>query len=530
MNAHPPAVEMRSVTKRFPGVLANDQVNLTVNAGEIHALLGENGAGKSTLMNVLAGLYRPDAGEIRVHSQPADIRSPRDASQLGIGMVHQHFMLVEPQTAAENIILGLDNPRFRLDMDRVADEIRELSTRYGLQVDPSAFIWQLSVGEQQRVEILKMLYRGADILILDEPTAVLTPQESEDLGSTLRQMAGEGKTVIFITHKLDEVMAFSDRVTVLRRGRNVANLMTAETSKPELAREMVGREVVFRINRADYRVDEQALGAARPMLVVQNLNALNDKGLPALEDISLGVHQYEILGVAGVAGNGQRELAEVITGLRPAAAGRVLLDECEITNKRPRCAIDLGLSHIPEDRMHTGLIANMSVSDNLILKDYRHPPLSRLGFLIQRALQRFADRLIGEFEIATPSRDTLVKGLSGGNLQKAILAREITAGGDLMVAVHPTRGLDIGATEWVQRRLLEQRQKGAAILLISEDLDELLAVSDRIAVIYEGHIMAILPAQEADVEEIGLMMAGTAVESPITVSGRSSAVGQQRLD
>jgi ABC-type uncharacterized transport system ATPase subunit len=525
MKAHPPAVEMRGITKRFPGVLANDQVDFTVNAGEIHALLGENGAGKSTLMNVLAGLYRPDAGEIRVHGQLADIRSPRDATQLGIGMVHQHFMLVEPQTVAENIILGLDSPRFRLDMDRVAKEIRELSTRYGLQVDPGAFIWQLSVGEQQRVEILKMLYRGADILILDEPTAVLTPQESEDLGRTLSQMAHEGKAVIFITHKLDEVMAFSDRVTVLRRGRNVANFVTAETSKPELARQMVGREVVFRIDRADYRVDDQALTAARPMLEIHDLNALNDKGLPALQEVTLTVHQYEIVGVAGVAGNGQRELAEVITGLRPATAGRVLLDGHDITNRQPRRAIDLGLSHIPEDRMHTGLIANMSVSDNLILKDYRHPPLSRLGFLIQKALQRFTDRLIDEFEIATPSRDTLVKGLSGGNLQKAILAREITAGGDLMVAVHPTRGLDIGATEWVQRRLLEQRQKGAAILLISEDLDELLAVSDRIAVIYEGRIMAIVPTQEADVEEIGLMMAGTTVTSSTALSPQPSAVG-----
>jgi simple sugar transport system ATP-binding protein len=521
---------MRGIVKRFPGVLANDQVNFDVRGGEIHALLGENGAGKSSLMNVLAGLYRPDSGEIRLHGQVVEVHSPRDATRLGIGMVHQHFMLVEPHTVAENVILGLPTPRLFLDMNHAEKEIQALSTRYGLEVDPAACIWQLSVGEQQRVEILKMLYRGAKILILDEPTAVLTPQESQELGNTLRQMTQEGKAVIFITHKLDEVMAFSDRVTVLRRGQNVANLMTAVTSKPELAREMVGREVVFRINRADYRVDEQALGAARPMLAVQNLNALNDKGLPALEDVSLTVHQYEILGVAGVAGNGQRELAEVITGLRPAAAGRVLLDKFDITNKHPRWAIDLGLSHIPEDRMHTGLIANMGVSDNLILKEYRHPPLSRLGFLIQRALQRFADRLIGEFEIATPSRDTLVKGLSGGNLQKAILAREITAGGDLMVAVHPTRGLDIGATEWVQRRLLEQRQKGAAILLISEDLDELLAVSDRIAVIYEGHIMAILPAQEADVEEIGLMMAGTAVESPITVSGRSSAVGQQRLD
>lgn len=505
-----PAVEMHSITKRFPGVVANDEVDLAVNVGEIHALLGENGAGKSTLMNVLAGLYRPDEGEIRIHGRPADIRSPRDATRLGIGMVHQHFMLVDPQTVAENIILGLDSPRFRLDMERVEAKVRELSIRYGVQVDPGAYIWQLSVGEQQRVEILKMLYRGADILVLDEPTAVLTPQESEELGHTLRQMAVEGKAVIFITHKLNEVMTHSDRVTVLRRGRTVAGFVTAKTGKQELARKMVGREVVFRIDRSDYQVEEDAQRTARPMLVVQNLSAVNDQGLPALRDVSFAVHQYEILGVAGVAGNGQRELAKVITGLRRASGGKVWLDTHDVTNRRPRRAIDLGLSHIPEDRMHTGLIANMTVSDNLILKDYRYPPLSRLGFLIRRAMQRFSERLIEEFEIATPSCDTLVKGLSGGNLQKAILAREITTGGDLMVAVHPTRGLDIGATEWVQRRLLQQRQKGAAILLISEDLDELLAVSDRIAVIFEGQIIDIVPAEDADVEEIGLMMAGVA--------------------
>jgi ABC-type uncharacterized transport system ATPase subunit len=513
MDSQIPAVEMHNVVKRFPGVVANDHADLIVKAGEIHALLGENGAGKSTLMNVLVGLYRPDAGEIRVHGKPTDIRSPRDATRHGIGMVHQHFMLVEPQTVSENIILGLDHPRFRLDMPGVETEIGELSARYGLRVDPKAYIWQLSVGEQQRVEILKTLYRGADILVLDEPTAVLTPQESEELGSTLRQMVGEGKTVIFITHKLDEVMAFSDRVTVLRRGETVANLVTAETTKRELARQMVGREVVFRIDRSEYRAADEARAQAHPMLAVQHLSALNDKGLRALHDVSFSVQQYEILGVAGVAGNGQRELAEVITGLRPAAEGKVQLCECDVTNKRPRRAIDLGLSHVPEDRTATGLIANMTVCDNLILKDYRRPPLARLGFLLQKAIARFSDRLIKEFEIATPSRDTLVKGLSGGNLQKALLAREITAGGDLMVAVHPTRGLDVGATEWVQRKLLEQRQKGAAILLISEDLDELLAVSDRIAVLYEGRIMGIVPAEHADVEELGLMMAGTVEEA-----------------
>ena len=511
MNAQIPAVEMQGIIKRFPGVIANDEADLTVTAGEIHALLGENGAGKSTLMNVLAGLYRPDAGSIRVHGKPADIRSPRDATQLGIGMVHQHFMLVEPQTVAENIILGLEQPRFRLDMPRVEAEIRELSARYSMRVDPSACIWQLSVGEQQRVEILKMLYRGADVLILDEPTAVLTPQESDDLGQTLRQMAGEGKAIIFITHKLGEVMAFADRVTVLRRGKTVANLVTAKTNRRDLAREMVGRDVVFRVDKSEYAAEDDA--GQNPVLSLKNLSALNDRGLPALREISFDVKDHEILGIAGVAGNGQRELAEVITGLRSTTDGQILIGARDVTNRPPRRTIDQGLSHVPEDRTHTGLITNMTVSDNLILKGYRRPPLARLGFLVQKAIARFADRLIREYEIATPSRETPIKGLSGGNLQKALLAREITAGGDVMVAVHPTRGLDIGATEWVQRTLLQQRQKGAAILLISEDLDELLAVSDRILVMYEGRVMGTVRTEEADVEELGLMMAGTEVEA-----------------
>jgi simple sugar transport system ATP-binding protein len=510
VDAKIPAVEMHGVVKRFPGVIANDQADLTVAAGEIHALLGENGAGKSTLMNVLAGLYRPDAGEIRVHGRTVDIRSPRDATQLGVGMVHQHFMLVQPQTVAENVILGLSTPRFRLDMPKFEAEIRGLSARYGLQVDPSACIWQLSVGEQQRVEILKMLYRGADILILDEPTAVLTPQESEELGHTLRQMVSEGKTVIFITHKLGEVMTFADRVTVLRRGKTVSTLNTSMTTKRDLACEMVGREVIFRIDRSEYSVPPELEAEAEPVLVIENLSALNDKALPALSGVSLTLTRFEILGIAGVAGNGQRELAEVTTGLRKATSGRILLGTRELANRPPRRAIDLGVAHVPEDRMHTGLIANMTVSDNLILKGYRRPPLARVGFLIKKAIERFSQRLIQEFEIATPSQQTQIKSLSGGNLQKALLAREITAGGDLMVAVHPTRGLDVGATEWVQRKLLEQRQKGAAILLISEDLDELLAVSDRIAVLYEGQIMGIVPANDARVDEIGLMMAGTA--------------------
>ncbi len=506
MNTQPPAVEMRGIVKRFPGVLANDHIDLTVHAGEIHALLGENGAGKSTLMNILAGLYRPDAGEIWVRGKLADIHSPRDATRLGIGMVHQHFMLVEPHTVAENIILGLSRPRFHLNMPQIEAEIGKLSARYGLQVDPAAYIWQLSVGEQQRVEILKLLYRGADILIMDEPTAVLAPQEIDELFRNLRAMAAEGKSVVFISHKLGEVMQIADRITVLRKGQVTASgLKPAETSRAELARLMVGRPVLFYIER-------EAQEPGEVLLTVENLSADNDKGLPALRNVSFQIRAGEILGLAGVAGNGQRELVEVITGLRRATGGSVRLGNCDLTNKPPRYAIDRGLSHIPEDRLHTGLIANMTVSDNLILKDYRRPPLSRLGFLIKQAVVRFVDRLIRQFEIATPGHDTQIKSLSGGNLQRALLAREISARPKVMIAMQPTRGLDVGAIEGVHRLLLDLRRSGTAILLVSEELDEITSLSDRIAVIYEGRIMGIVPGDQADVQEIGLMMAGTAVE------------------
>jgi ABC-type uncharacterized transport system ATPase subunit len=510
-----PAVQMHGIVKRFPGVVANDQVNLEVRTGEIHALLGENGAGKSTLMNVLCGLYRPDAGEIYLsssggngHLQRVEINSPRDAIELGIGMVHQHFMLVPTQTVAENVILGLKRPRFVLHMHQVEREIVDLSRQYRLPVDPTAFIWQLSVGEQQRVEILKLLYRGADVLILDEPTAVLTPQESEELGQTLRRMADEGKAVIFITHKLDEVTSFADRVTVLRAGKNAATLHSADTSKAELARLMVGREVLFRL-------DKEESERGQVVLSLRNLEALNDKGLPALRRLSLEIRGGEILGIAGVAGNGQRELAEVITGLRPASGGQVLVRGQDLVNCSPRQFIRAGVSHIPGDRLGMGLVGNLPVSDNLIMKGYRRAPLSSGPFLVQNAISEFARRLIQVFQIATPSPATPVRMLSGGNLQKTILAREITAGEDLsqgqaalLVAVHPTRGLDVGATESVRRTLMEQRARGAAILLISEDLDELLAISDRIAVIYEGEIMGIVDAADANVEHLGLMMAG----------------------
>ena len=496
-----PLVEMRGITKRFPGVLANDHIDFNARAGEVHALLGENGAGKSTLMSILCGLYRPDEGEIYIHGRRVNLRSPRDAIDLGIGMVHQNFMLVNVQTVAENVILGLRQPRFFLNVNRIEEEIEELSERYRLQVDPKARIWQLSVGEQQRVEIIKMLYRGAEVLILDEPTAVLTPQETEDLFTTLRRMREEGKAVIFISHKLDEVMAIATRITVLRNGRVVGETTPAETDEAKLAKMMVGREVLFHI-------EKKPVPKGDVVLRVEDIHALNDRGLLALKGISFSIREGEILGIAGVAGNGQRELAEVITGLRHTSRGRIFINGKDVTNCSSRYIIEEGVSHIPEDRLGMGLVPNLAVSDNLIMKGYRQPPLARGPFLNRSSIVRFAQSLIRAFNIATPSCETQVKLLSGGNLQRTILAREITSGPELMVAVHPTRGLDVGATESVQNLLLTQREKGAAILLISEDLDELLALSDRIAVIYEGEIMGIVPAEEANVEEIGLMMAG----------------------
>jgi len=496
-----PLLQMRDITKRFPGVLANDHVSLELYPGEVLALLGENGAGKSTLMNVLVGLYRPDEGEIVVRGRKVEIHSPRDAAALGIGMVHQNFMLVETMTVAENIILGMPDLPFKPDMEAITARIRELSARYNLEVDPAAYIWQLSVGEQQRVEILKLIYRGAEILILDEPTAVLTPQEAEELRRVIQLMTAEGKAAIFITHKMEEVMAFSQRVMVLARGRVVAEKRTAETSPQELAQLMVGREVLFRL-------EKRACQPGAVVLEVRDLTAENDKGLPALRGITLQIHAGEILGIAGVAGNGQRELAEAITGLRKATGGSVHIGPHDVTNQPPLRAIQAGVSHIPEDRMGMGAVGNMAVADNLAMKGYRQSPLGTGGVLRYPRILEFARRMIETFRIATPSPQTRVKFLSGGNLQKTILAREITACGGLLVAVHPTRGLDVGATEAVRKLLLEQRDQGAAVLLISEDLEELLAISDRIAVMFEGQIMGIVPAEQAMVEALGLMMAG----------------------
>jgi len=504
----PLVVEMHGIVKRFPGVLANDRVDFELRRGEIHALLGENGAGKSTLMNVLTGLYRPDSGTILIKSKPVSFSSPRDAIRAGIGMVHQHFMLVPSQTVTENILLGLDDPHFRMQLHEYDTKVAELSERFGLKVDPRAKVWQLSVGEQQRVEVLKMLYRGTDVLIMDEPTAVLAPQEIEGLFKTLRAMVAEGKSVIFISHKLQEVTAIADRITVLRRGKVTAGgLPAAKVTRQELARRMVGREVIFHL-------DKKPRQAGDVVLEVKDLCAENDKGLPALRGLSLNVRSGEIIGLAGVAGNGQRELAQVITGLRKCTGGQALLNGEVVNNRSALFGILHGIAHIPEDRTHVGTAPNLSVTDNVIMKKYRHPPIAQYGMLNIPAATKFANQLKEAYDIIVPNVETPVRLLSGGNLQRVILAREISGEPTLMVAVQPTRGLDVGAIEGVHHLLLSQRESGAAILLISEELEELLSLSDRVYVIYEGRIMGEvkIDAKEPSpglIEVVGLMMTGT---------------------
>jgi simple sugar transport system ATP-binding protein len=497
---------MKGITKLFPGVVANDKVDFDVRAGEVHALLGENGAGKSTLMKVLYGMYEPDEGELWLNGQPVSIDSPTDAINLGIGMIHQHFMLVDTITVAENVALGLPSSRGPLtDLDRVSKRILELGEIYGLEVDPDAYIWQLAVGQRQRVEIIKALYRGAALLILDEPTAVLTPQEVDEFFATLRQMVGDGHSVIFISHKLHEVLDISNRVSVLRDGKLVDSCETAGCTKESLAEMMVGREVIMQPDRATL-----ARGEAR--LVLKSIHADSDRETPALRGIDLEVYSGEILGLAGVSGNGQRELAEVITGLRPATQGQVLLEGKEITNSLPGAVTDQHLAYIPEERMRDGVIQEFTVAENMILRDHAKEPFSRNGFLALRVVGEFAGRLIKDFEIKTPSRDTRAKSLSGGNIQKVVVARELSRKPQVLVAAQPTRGVDIGATEYIHSLLLEQREEGIAILLISEDLDEILALSDRIAVIFEGQIMGIVDSDKASAEQLGLLMAGVKEE------------------
>lgn len=498
---------MKGIVKRFPGLLANDNIDFEVAPGEVHALLGENGAGKSTLMNILSGLYVPDAGEILLRGKRVTITSPKEAIELGIGMVHQHFMLIPAMTAAENIILGLRSPKEPwLGLAEAETRIRALSERYGLSVNPRTKVSELSVGEQQRVELLKALYRDADLLILDEPTAVLTPEEAESLFAIIHRLAGEGATVIFISHKLKEVMRISDRVTILRHGRIIGTVVTAEATSAQLATMMVGREVLF-------EAFPKSGGGSRVM-AVKNVTYVTAEGKKALEGVSFDLRESEVVGIAGVDGNGQSQLARIVTGLLPPASGRIELLGQDMTGKTADCFIRAGVAHIPEDRNKMGLSGDMSIAENLVFKSIDQPPFSSLkGFRLHHAqVREHALKLAGEYDIRSAGVNTFCRNLSGGNRQKVILARELSQTPVVLVAVHPTRGLDVGATDFIHRQIIDARDSGCAVLLISSDLDEVLRLSDRILCIYEGKIMAELSGKEPDLERIGLLMAGKGAE------------------
>ena len=498
-----PFLEMQSITKRFPGVVANDDVNFTLQRGEIHTLLGENGAGKSTLMKILYGLYQADSGYILINGEEQDIKGPNDALKLGIGMVHQHFMLIPEFTVVENLILGTEPKRggFFMDMSDAIKKVETVSEEYGLLVDPTAKVLDVSVGMQQRVEILKALMRGAEILILDEPTAVLTPQEVADLFEIMRNLKAMGKSIVFISHKLKEVTSISDRVTVIRRGKIVGSLATKETDVNELARMMVGRDVELVIQKEDAKPGEE-------MLSIERLKVRDGRGLHAISDVSLSVRTGEIVGIAGVDGNGQGELVEAITGMRKIESGKIILKGKEITNLSSRTIFELNVVHVPSDRHRHGLVLDFTVAENMVLRTYYAPPFSSKTVLDWKAIKEESLKLIEEYDVRTPSEDILARSLSGGNQQKVIIARELSQEPDLIVASQPTRGLDVGAIEFVHRRLVDARDAGKAVLLFSLELDEILALSDRIAVIYEGEIVGIIKRQEATEEMLGLMMAG----------------------
>jgi len=499
-----PVIRMRGIVKRFPGVTANAGVNFDLPPGEVHALLGENGAGKTTLMNVLYGLYPPDAGEVWLRGRRVNFHSAAEAIRHGLGMVHQHFMLVKPFTVAENIVLGQRSPRAPLLEDRRAiyRRLEALSHQYGLAIDPAAEVWMLSVGQQQRVEILKALYRGADILILDEPTAVLTPQEWNGLLEIICRLTGEGHSIVFISHKLGEVLAASNRITVMRDGRVVNTVQTRTTTRVDLARMMVGREVIQFVQKGPAHPGE-------PVLSVRDLHADNDRGLPALRGLSLEVRAGEILGIAGVDGNGQNELEEVIAGLRRPGTGRVIIGGADVTGATPDRIYAVGLAHIPADRYRLGMLDDFTIAENLVLQSVGEPPFTRRGFMDREAISSNAEKLVATYDIRTPSIESLAGNLSGGNAQKMVLARELARQPRVLLAAQPTRGLDISAIEFVHNRLIEQRDAGVAVLLISTELDEILTLSDRIAVMYEGQIVDVMDAKDVDVNKIGLVMAGS---------------------
>ena len=503
-----PLLEMRGITKRFPGVLANDSVDFDVQAGEIHALLGENGAGKSTLMKILFGLYGPDDGEIFLNGERSRVRSPASAIASGIGMIHQHFMLVPTLTVTENVTLGLPSKRQgRPDLAGVRARIVELSEGYGLNVNPDAYIWQLAVGERQRVEIIKALLREARLLVLDEPTAVLTPGEVEDLFVTLRRMANDGRGLVFISHKLHEVLALADRITVLRDGSVVGTTVPADTDREGLANMMVGRPVKLAPDMAD--TAERGV-----RLRIRGLTVAGDRGTDAVKELDLDVRGGRIVGIAGVSGNGQRELAEAISGLRPVTEGTVSIDGVDVTGAEPKRVRQAGLAFVPEERMRDGAIGSFTVSENLMLLSHAEPEFSRRGVLRTNVIRSHGESLVEEYAVKTPDLSTATNSLSGGNIQKLILARELHGQPPVLLAAQPTRGVDIGAAEYIHERLVAQREQGTAILVISEDLDEVLALSDDVAVMYEGRVVAVVPRSECTVNGLGLLMVGGAEASP----------------
>jgi general nucleoside transport system ATP-binding protein len=501
MSGDTPALELRGITKRFGSLVANNAIEFELKRGEIHALLGENGAGKSTLMNVLYGLHQPDEGEMLLDGEKVEIHSPRQAIDLGIGMVHQHFMLVPVMTVAENLVLGAE-PRngLLLDYKTAARRTRELSERFGLAVNPEAKVESLSVGTQQRVEILRALFGGAKVLVLDEPTAVLTAQESQDLFRILRELQADGTSIVFISHKLNEVLEISDRVTVLRRGEKIDTVVTEGSTERSLARLMVGRDVLLRVEKPEHKVRE-------PLLEVEGVSAHDDRELPAVRDVSFEVRAGEIVGLAGVDANGQSELIEVLTGLRKPTAGSVRLAGKDVTGASPRVVKDSGLGHIAEDRHRRGLVLDFSLAENLFLSEYRRPGNSRFGLMSPRVMAERARGLLKDYDVRGGETETRASSLSGGNQQKCVIARELSADPQVLIAAQPTRGLDVGAIEFVHRRLVEERDKGRAILLVSLELEEIRSLSDRVLVIYEGAIVAELPPSASE-EDFGMVMTG----------------------
>ncbi len=504
----PPILELRGITKAFPGVLANDHIDLSLEQGQVHALLGENGAGKSTLMNILYGLYSPDEGEMFVRGQPVHIQDPNDAIAQGIGMVHQHFMLVPVLTVTENVMLGVESIKNGIFLDRAsaARRIREISEQYGLGVDPNAYIKSLPVGVQQRVEIIKLLYREADILILDEPTAVLTPQEVRELFKIIDTLIERGKSIIFITHKLKEVMAIADQITVLRNGRVVGTTRPSETNEQGLAAMMVGREVMLQVEKEPACVGDVVLD-------IHNLRVKDDRGNMTVRGVSFQVCAGQVLGVAGVQGNGQTELVQALTGLRSPESGGIHINGVDTTHASPRQILEHGVAHVPEDRQKEGLVLSFPVADNLVLNTYYLAPFARGGLLNEEVILDTAEKRSREFDVRTPSILTPVSSLSGGNQQKVIVAREFSRPIHLLIASQPTRGLDVGSIEYIHRRIIQKRDEGCAVLLVSPELDEVMGLSDLIAVMFEGQIMDIVPADRITREEIGLLMAGVRKEA-----------------